>query len=62
MALDEKYTSHFTLVFEGDIRKLDRNPLFIETPFGKCVGVSLGNALGELMDLEEKVKQLEQET
>lgn len=34
----------FTLVFEGNIRKLDRNPLRTETPFGVPYAAGIGNA------------------
>jgi hypothetical protein len=38
-------TGAFTLVFEGDIRKFDGNPLRTPTPFGTALAVSMGDAL-----------------
>ncbi len=40
----------FTLVFEGDIRKFDANPLKAETPFGTAYAVSVGDVL-EVRDI-----------
>lgn len=39
--------SHFTLVFEGDIRKFNRNPLLTDTPFGRPIIAGMGNAFAE---------------
>jgi len=38
----------FTIVFDGDISKLDFNPMKAETVFGKVVAAGIGNAFDEL--------------
>lgn len=44
----EDLTKAFTLVFEGDIRKFNMNPLTTETPWGIPYAVSMGDALEQL--------------
>lgn len=39
---------YFTVVFEGDLRKLDKNPFKIASEFGEPVAVAIGDALAEL--------------
>jgi hypothetical protein len=41
-------TEAFTLVFEGDIRQFDFNPLKTDTPFGRPYAVSMGDALAKI--------------
>ena len=43
----------FTIVFEGDIRELDRNPMMIESPFGKPIASGIGNAFDVTNNIEE---------
>jgi hypothetical protein len=43
---------YFTLVFEGEIRKFDGNPLRTETPFGVPVAAGIGNAFETIDRLE----------
>lgn len=45
---------YFTIVFEGDIRGLDRNPMKIESPFGRPVASCIGNAFDDLVKIEEE--------
>lgn len=40
-------STHFTLVFNGDIRKFDRNPLQTNTPFGRPIAAGMGDAFAE---------------
>lgn len=46
---DEQY---FTIVFKGDIRKLDFNPLKTTTIYGEPVAASVGNALDKIEAFE----------
>ena len=39
---------YFTVVFRGNLSQVNGNPFKKETPFGKPVGVSFGDALAEL--------------
>ena len=48
----------FTLVFEGDLREFDRNPMKIESKFGKCVAAHVGDALQELDDSASEITRL----
>ena len=41
-------TEAFTLVFEGDIRQFDFNPLKTDTQFGRPYAVAMGDALARL--------------
>ena len=50
--MDPEYTTAFTLVFKGDIRKFKMNPLTTETPWGIPYAVALGDALEELDELK----------
>jgi len=45
----------FTIVFEGDIRKFDGNPLKTETPFGVPLTVAIGDLIEQLNELEDRV-------
>lgn len=38
----------FTVVFEGDLRKLAKNPFKISSEFGQPIAVAIGDALEEL--------------
>jgi hypothetical protein len=38
----------FTVVFDGDLRKLAKNPFKISSDFGEPVAVAIGDALEEL--------------
>jgi hypothetical protein len=44
---------YFTLVFEGDITKIQGNPMKIETPYGLPVASGMGNAFDALENLHE---------
>ena len=48
----------FTLVFDGDLREFDRNPMKVESPFGKCVAAHIGDALQKLDDSESEISRL----
>ena len=50
MIRDQRY---FTLVFEGDIMKLDKNPHKIETPFGFAIASGIGNAFDVIEHIHE---------
>lgn len=45
--IEESRTDRFTLVFEGDVRKIIGNPFHIETQYGKPIAVACGDALRE---------------
>lgn len=47
----------FTLVFEGDIRKFDKNPMREETQFGTPYAVGVGDAFSEIDALTEKMEK-----
>jgi hypothetical protein len=44
---------YFTLVFEGDITKIEGNPMKIETIYGVPVASGMGNAFDVLENLHE---------
>ncbi len=46
--MTDRRAEAFTLVFKGDIRKLNLNPFTTETPFGVPYCVRLGDAVEEL--------------
>lgn len=46
-------TAFFTVVFEGDIRKLAGNPLRYTTSFGPVVAAGVGNAFAEIDRLSD---------
>lgn len=52
----------FTIVFKGDIRKLNRNPFKIESEFGEVVAVGVGNSFTEVDELTEELEALMSET
>ena len=41
-------SNRFTVVFEGDLRKIGKNPFKIKSDFGEPVAVAMGDALEEL--------------
>ncbi len=47
----------FTVVFEGDIRKLPFNPMTKESEWGKVIAVSVGDALSTLGLIEEELNE-----
>lgn len=49
-----------TIAFNCDIRKVERNPFFIETPFGKPAIIGVGDIFAERDALEERVRELEE--
>ena len=50
----------FTVVFEGQISKLDGNPLKYETAFGKVIACGIGNAFDELEQMHSSAERLEE--
>lgn len=44
---------YFTLVFEGDITKIEGNPMKIETIYGVPIASGMGNAFDVLENLHE---------
>ena len=52
MPLDKKYTEHFTLVFEGDIRWFEKNPFQTDSPWGRPIASAMGNVMEENEDAE----------
>ena len=46
-------SERFTLVFEGDLRKIKLNPFKTETPFGIPVAAAVGDALEENDELRD---------
>lgn len=53
-----KDTEYFTVVFQGDVRKIEPNPLFLETQFGKVVAMGLGDYFDYADKLEEELEAL----
>lgn len=51
----------FTLVFEGDIRKIDGFIGHVDTPFGRPVASGLGNAFDQCAASEARISELEAE-
>ena len=51
--IDREY---FTLVFKGDITKIEGNPHKIETPFGTAIASGAGNAF----DVIECIHEIEE--
>lgn len=45
--------SHFTVVFEGNLRKLPFGPFSVESPFGRAVSSGYGNAFTQNDALED---------
>ena len=43
----------FTIVFEGNIRDIDGNPMLIESPFGKPIASGIGNAFDVIENIHE---------
>jgi hypothetical protein len=56
---DPRVCEFFTLVFQGDIRKMP-NPLTTKTPFGTPIIAGIGNAFEELDAANERLKVIEQ--
>lgn len=52
---DEEY---FTVVFKGNIRKLERSPFKTETVFGTVVACGVGNAYDEVLALTIELGEL----
>ena len=51
----------YTLVFDGDIEKLNFNPHKVEAgPFGLPIASSRGNALNSLAEQEDEAERLEE--
>lgn len=44
---------YFTLVFKGDITKIQGNPMKIETPYGLPVASGMGNAFDVIENIHE---------
>lgn len=53
--VDDEY---FTVVFQGSIRKLDRNPLLILSDFGYPVACSVGHALNALDAVTDELEEM----
>lgn len=51
----------FTVVFEGDLRKLKLNPFKIASEFGEPVAVAVGDALEELDEHREAAFALQEQ-
>jgi hypothetical protein len=49
-----KMTEYFTVVFEGDLRKLGTNPFKIVSEFGEPVSIAHGHALDELDEYRDE--------
>ena len=47
----ERDYQYFTLVFKGDIGKLEKNPLGTDTPWGRPVAAGRGDAFEEMDEL-----------
>lgn len=47
-------STHFTVVFAGDLRKLGKNPFKITSDFGEPVSVAFGDALEELDEYRDE--------
>ena len=45
MMWPKEYTKRFTVVFEGDVRKLPFNPLNHLSEWGKPIGIAAGDRL-----------------
>jgi hypothetical protein len=56
--MDSKLTSAFTMVFEGDIRKFKDNPFRTDTPWGRPIGVSMGDMMSENEKLMDEIISL----
>jgi hypothetical protein len=55
------HMEYFTLVFRGDLRMFEGNPLTTKTPFGEPVIASLGNVCAEADDLRAELEAKERE-
>lgn len=51
--INEEYES-FSVVFEGDIRKLPGNPHKLQTPFGKIRSIGVGDAFRDVDAASER--------
>lgn len=58
MPKDPRICEYFTLVFKGDIRTFEKNPLRTETPFGTPIIAGIGNAWDEVDQLQAKLDNL----
>ena len=52
-------TQFYTVVFEGDVRKIVDNLFKVVSPFGKVATIGVGDAFEERDALEERVRELE---
>lgn len=50
---------YFTLLFEGNLRKIDASPFHTDTPFGRPIAASLGDMFTENAELRDQVWALE---
>jgi hypothetical protein len=50
MKRDEEY---FTVVFMGNLKKLEGNPFWYESDFGVPISIAAGHALDELDELKD---------
>ena len=48
----------FTCIFDGDIRDLPTNPMYLETLFGKPRAISVGDAHSEIDQLRTALSNL----
>ena len=51
----------FTVVFDGDIRKLEGNPLKYKTQFGGTLRMGVGDAFERVDELQARIAELEAE-
>jgi hypothetical protein len=58
---DYLQSEYFTVVFRGDVRKLGFNPMDAKTVYGEAIGVSVGDCLTELWDLQDGTTQTEKD-
>lgn len=59
--MSDDFKQHFTMVFEGDIGKFEKNPLLTDTPFGRPVTIGRGDAFAERDDYEDDALRLHRE-
>lgn len=56
MSENEEY---FTVVFKGNIRKLDRNPLNMSSDYGEPVACGVGHALDALDKVTDELEDVQ---
>jgi hypothetical protein len=59
MSKDEEY---FTVVFMGNVKKLEGNPFWFESDFGVPISIAAGHALEELDELRDAQPPAHHET